>query len=81
MQPVAVSPPLTQLWLQDADKLLHFYPYIQSPYNYNCSAELREADKAPYTPGNDPYSVPNPNPNKLPSCALCQCHLRCAART
>jgi hypothetical protein len=37
--------------LQDADKLLHFYTYIQSPFNYNCSAELREADKAPYTPG------------------------------
>jgi hypothetical protein len=36
---------------QDADKLLHFYPYIRSPFNYNCSAELRKADRAPYTPG------------------------------
>lgn len=49
-------------WLpaaQDADKLLHFYPYIQSPFNYNCSAELREADKAPYTPGD--ALVPSPH--------------------
>lgn len=77
---VAVGSPLFHC-LQDADKLLHFYPYIQSPYNYNCSTELREADKAPYTPGIDPCSNPNPNLNGLPSCALCQCHRSCAART
>jgi hypothetical protein len=47
---VAVGSPLFHC-LQDADKLLHFYPYIQSKFNYNCSTELREADKAPYTPG------------------------------
>jgi len=38
---------------QDLDQLLFFYPYLRSPFNYNCSDDPHEQGRAPYTPGHD----------------------------
>lgn len=33
--------------------MLHFYPYLRGPFNYDCADDPWEAGKAPYSPGHD----------------------------
>ncbi len=39
--------------MQDLDYVLHFYPYVRGPFNYDCADDPWESGKPPFSPGHD----------------------------
>jgi hypothetical protein len=53
-------------WMQDKAQLLHFYPYLEQPFNYDCSDDEWDQQFPEFSPGAQPTKLPVLLPTDMP---------------